>query len=138
MKQMACWSTTGILRKCSAASASLCKASDKVKLDLPVYSQLHTKELQRIDLLKYERIGAQSKRFFCFLRSMVGAMGALRSAAPRSGQVNPVAPAALLISLNGDSSQLYEDIAMSHLNCSCTLLRRGLAGPIFIPLSLNR
>ena len=63
IKQIACWITTGILRKCSAASASLCNASDKVKLDRPVYSQLHTRELHRIDLLKYS-LEEKSVRYF--------------------------------------------------------------------------
>ena len=50
---MACCSGVGILSSCSEASASLCIASHSVKLLLPVYSHDHTRELQRIDRLKY-------------------------------------------------------------------------------------
>lgn len=64
-----------------------------------------------------ERHGAHpTKRLFLCPRSMAGASGALRSAAPRSGKANLVAPATLSISLDGGDSQLSEDYAMSALS----------------------
>lgn len=51
-----------------------------------------------VSLLNSERTGARSKRLFC-ARSMVGVMGALRSADPRIRKANPVAPATLSVAL---------------------------------------
>ena len=72
----------------------------------------------RVDQPENPSAKALSKRLFFAHSFMVGVMGALRSAAPRSGKVNPVAPATLLIDLNGGSSQLSEGTTMSEQNSS--------------------
>lgn len=66
-----------------------------------------------IDLLQSERTRRSPEAPFLCLRSLAGVMGALRSAAPLSGKVNPVASATLLIDLNGGGSQPSEDHTMS-------------------------
>lgn len=57
-----------------------------------------------VSVLQTEHEGALCCAFFCAYRFMVGVMGALRSAAPRCGNANPVTPATLLVSVNGGSS----------------------------------
>lgn len=67
-----------------------------------------------LDLLKSERQGAHPQTPF-FVPAVYGGChgGVFGRAAPRSGKVNPVAPATLLIDLNGGGSQSSEDLIMS-------------------------
>jgi len=70
--------------------------------------------IPRVEIPSSERNGAHQKRLFLRLKFMADDMGALLSAAPRSGHARPVSSATLLTSINGGSSlNLSEGTTMS-------------------------